>query len=193
MRRFVIALAAGTLMSGAAMAADMPVKAPLAPAPMVVDPWTGWYVGGTFGWVDQHHHWAFDPAVPAAVNQVFDLSRSGAMGGFVSGYQKQFGQFVLGLESGYNWFGDAFAKHSGYGTGFAAFADARLRSVWTAGVRLGWAASPAWLFYLNGGYANGSVQTQNENIATGVINAGLDTSRNQNGWYGGIGVDYRIW
>ena len=49
MNRVKLALLASTslcLSIGSSHAADLPVKAPVAP---VVDPWVGWYAGGNLG------------------------------------------------------------------------------------------------------------------------------------------------
>ncbi len=177
-----------------ANAADMPTKGPvLKAAPMIVEPWTGIYLGVNGGWARQSHDWAFDPPVPAAVNQSFTLDRSGGVLGLHGGIQKQWGQWVLGAEFAYNWLGRDWARHNGYGVDFNSFADARVRSYWTAGGRLGWAFSPNLLAFVNGGFASGSVQTRLVNIATNVENPAFDTSVTQNGWYLGGGLEYMVW
>jgi outer membrane immunogenic protein len=81
---------------GAAVAADMPVKAP---PPVVVNTWTGFYVGGNVGGVDyQSKSMAFtqtpDPALnPAGV--VFDpVATNGSVGAWGA---------TGGVHAGYNW------------------------------------------------------------------------------------------
>jgi outer membrane immunogenic protein len=50
-RRIVVALGVLSISSFAAMAADMPVKAPIVKAPAVMPfNWTGFYVGGNVGY-----------------------------------------------------------------------------------------------------------------------------------------------
>src|SRR5436309_15795685 len=52
MNRIKLAMLASTslcLTCGLSQAADMPVKAPVAPV-AVVDPWVGWYAGGNVGY-----------------------------------------------------------------------------------------------------------------------------------------------
>jgi outer membrane immunogenic protein len=68
MRRFVFALLGATATSGAALAADMPVKAPprILPPPILVYNWTGCYIGGHAGggggrteWINTENTTAF--------------------------------------------------------------------------------------------------------------------------------------
>ena len=70
MRRNASALALVlTLVAPAAYAADMALKAP--PAPMVVDPWAGWYAGREYRrefWQSQRHD--ILSALPGAVRSL---------------------------------------------------------------------------------------------------------------------------
>ena len=54
---FAAAVIAAFGFVGTAMAADMPVKAPMSPITAPVYNWTGFYVGavGTYGWGDSQH------------------------------------------------------------------------------------------------------------------------------------------
>jgi outer membrane immunogenic protein len=58
-RRIVVALGVLSISSFAAMAADMPVKAPIVKAPAVMPfNWTGFYVGGNVG-----YGWLMNPLI----------------------------------------------------------------------------------------------------------------------------------
>ena len=100
------------VVSGAAQAADMPVKAQ--PAPIAVPTWTGWYVGinggGAWGTTDpsvsnlgpdSFFAAANVPPVLNAGSQRFDNS-GGVVGGQV-GYLVQTGRAVWGLEASFDW------------------------------------------------------------------------------------------
>jgi outer membrane immunogenic protein len=194
--RFLIAGLIGVTAIGvsAAGAADIPARAPVysAPAALVaVDTWSGIYLGVNGGWAKQDHDWAFHPPF-GTVNQSFSLDRSSGVIGLHAGLQKQFGQWVLGAEFAYNWLGSEFARHTGFGVDFSSFADARAKEVWTAGPRIGWAPSPTWMIFANGGFASGKVQTRLTDIATGVPIPAFDTSATQNGWYLGAGIEYML-
>jgi outer membrane immunogenic protein len=78
---------------GTAVAADMPVKAP--PAPVAVNTWTGYYVGGDVGAVDGGHesdYFSQSPGFGAGGATTFDPtslgtgSHWGAIGGVYAGY-----------------------------------------------------------------------------------------------------------
>lgn len=101
-------VAAAALVGTRAFAADMPLKAP--PPPVPVYDWTGFYVGGNFGygWGDPRTTAAgsgttvIQPAFPASF--AFTDSNTapvrGALGGIQVGYNYQFNpKWLLGLEA----------------------------------------------------------------------------------------------
>jgi outer membrane immunogenic protein len=95
-KKFVVAAAVAAFgFAGSASAADMPVKAaPLAPAPAY--DWSGIYIGGDAGWQSS----SIGLSSPTGPLTYSPRHNSFAVGAFV-GVQKQFGQFVLGVEGGY--------------------------------------------------------------------------------------------
>ena len=177
---------------GAASAADMPTKAPArVVTPMAYD-WSGFYIGGEVGgeW-DQTNLSRVAPAPPGTL--AYSVSHNSvAVGGF-AGVQKQFGQFVLGVEGGYvTGFGNTtFATPStnifgpgGTGTGTVKGA----RDLWSLGGRGGYAINN-WLPYVTGGYANGKF-----GFSAATTGAPTDefASTNLGGYYIGGGLDYGI-
>jgi outer membrane immunogenic protein len=96
--------------TSSAMAADMPVKAPVYKAPPVMFSWTGWYIGGFVGgaWSDRDVT-TTDPCAIGTIctttgnyNGVAPISYkldSSFIGGYTSGYNWQTGAMVFGLES----------------------------------------------------------------------------------------------
>jgi len=114
MRVFLSAIVAvAALQGGAALAADMPVKAPVVPP--AVASWTGFYVGinGGVGWGDRSARWSSgDTAGTTFLNIAFlsllngpDRSYDqrpdavGVLGGLQAGYNQQWGRFLVGFEA----------------------------------------------------------------------------------------------
>ena len=98
MRRFVsLAVVASAISFGqSAGAADMPAKAPRAPA-VIPYSWTGFYVGANVGytwgpWDLSASQIIFDPST------THDAKVNGALGGVQLGYNWQAGSWVYGLE-----------------------------------------------------------------------------------------------
>ena len=93
------------LLTGPAMAADLPVKAPIYETPAVapVYNWTGFYVGvnGGGSWGRSNPDVVYDPSSRLSVAAVSSASQSikGALGGLQAGYNVQTGAFLFGLET----------------------------------------------------------------------------------------------
>src|SRR5258708_14762416 len=92
---FAVAMTMG---GSAAMAADMPLKAP--PAPVVFS-WTGCYVGieGGGAWGRSKHTQSQGAFANQDFTPWFDIS--GGLGGFEYGCNKQFGGYLLFGNKGY--------------------------------------------------------------------------------------------
>src|SRR5262245_19703928 len=88
----MIGTAIAALVGGPALAADIPLKAP--PAPAVIYNWTGFYGGIHGGWGRTDTRW-LGPATFFGVT-AFDADSDGGIFGFHAGYNFQFSQFVLG-------------------------------------------------------------------------------------------------
>jgi len=139
MKKLVFAAAAATLVSGAAMAADLPTAKGPPPAPVIYAPaftWTGFYVGINAGgiWQDKNDNssYIYDPyylnrisqqgenGYPTALPYLFGNgggSRSGWMIGGTVGYNYQFGVgsgFVVGVEADL----DYLSSNSNNGAGY---------------------------------------------------------------------------
>jgi outer membrane immunogenic protein len=100
-RIFVGALAIASTFATAAMAADLPVKAP--PLPVAIYNWTGFYVGGNVGysWGRSSSTEYFNDATSGALlstsHNSFDMN--GVIGGGQAGYNWQRDKWVFGIEA----------------------------------------------------------------------------------------------
>jgi len=147
MKKLLIAGAAlAALIGTPALAADLPFKAPLPPAPAWS--WTGLYLGmqGGYGWGKE----SYTDNIFGAVNH----SAQGGIFGGVLGYRYQIGQLVLGVEGTGSWADITDTVSAG---GFSE--NLKARSIYTATGQIGWAALPQTLLYAKGGWAGASINT----------------------------------
>jgi outer membrane immunogenic protein len=172
MKHLSVALAAVTALfgiGGAAMAADMPLKAP-AYVPVAAYNWTGLYIGGTVGGAwgtsDPQTSTVFSPVGYFASSSVAAINSVGAQtispnaftGGFEAGYNLQSGNLVYGIEGDIESFHLSGSATSGgiypccAPTGFTVTSN--VSTTWLATVRgrLGYAVNN-WLFFATGGVA----------------------------------------
>jgi outer membrane immunogenic protein len=187
----LVALNAG----GAALAADMPVKA--RPLPPPIYNWSGCYFGGTVGYkvgrVDVNYGInGFDPAL-TGVQATDDIHQSGAIGGFNLGCQYQAGWWLIGVEV------DASATNlDGQRPELAAFPFVvQVKETWlaTARLRLGYAADK-WLFYITGGGAWARFDVSNWCPVTPACfedsGANVHDVYTHGGWTVGAGFEYAL-
>lgn len=154
-RKIILATTALLLGSTASLAADLPVRAPMAaPVPAAIYNWTGFYVGVNGGYA-----WGRQDPLNLLSNRFdraeFDI-KGGTFGGTI-GAQIQQGYVVLGFEADLAW-----AKIEGSGRVTPAIAGAPLpltlnvgtnvEAFGTARARVGIAMNN-WLFYTTGGAA----------------------------------------
>src|SRR5215831_3449715 len=153
--RATIVIAAGLVYSGGALA-DGP-----GPVRYYAQPynWSGAYIGINAGavWGD------IDGKLTAFGNAPFNvnLDTQFVLGGHV-GYQKQMGNWVLGVEGGYSAMergGEWGHTDAGPDCGNVAPCEARIRSIWQVGGRLGYAQNN-WMVYGTGGWAQADVGTR---------------------------------
>jgi outer membrane immunogenic protein len=168
-------MALSALIAVPAMAADMPLKAPVSP-PLPVWSWTGFYVGANVG-----EHWGRD-STTSAMNPAFAAQPNGAgfiavvngstpgtvnprgvIGGLTVGYNFQISNFLWGLEGDVNWLGGEATRSI---TGFAPpvnpldvfTTSTRASFLATLRARAGWVFDQT-LFYVTGGLAVATIKT----------------------------------
>jgi outer membrane immunogenic protein len=194
MKKLVMALTAVAAFSAPAVAADMAAKAPLRAAPVAYAPsWTGFYVGGGFGYgmwtADTTTQNPFTGACILCVNQ--QQGGKGYVGTVSAGFDWQFGgSWVFGI------FGDGqFGSIKGTiqdQTPFFA-GDIKMRTAYAAGARLGYLVAPNVLSYVNAGYS-GSEWSGANMVTTGIGTPTLFStpSFRRDGWFVGGGVEHSL-
>ena len=199
MKKLIVAVAALTGIPGAAVAADMPTKAPA--AQVVASTWTGVYIGvnGGYGWSDKHTIVVTEtpPAAGGGVGEFGDIGPRGGFGGLQIGYNYQMGQWVVGVEADAQWSG---IKQTVTGTSLALFpgltataaTSQRINTFGTLRGRLGVTWGPA-LIYGTGGFAWGQVDHSMALLfSDGFHTFDTPITKMQTGWVAGGGVEYAV-
>ena len=171
---FLAGIAAAGLLSGSALASDLPIKAPVYEAPIAAPPynWSGFYVGANFGG-------AWTSGSLNIPNNNFYGGLTEFIGGVQAGYNFQAGHFLFGVEGDFD----------GASFGHPALPTPTLGSVsqnWigTIAGRVGLVAD-RWLVYakLGGGWVHSNAVLN----FPGVSWIGSNTS---SGWLAGVGLEY---
>lgn len=195
----------------AAIAADMSMKAPAVPPPIVS--WSGCYVGvnGGHTWGDGYSDLSLQPSLLTwtAISPNYALfdgryakSPSGALGGVQGGCNAQYSQWVIGFEADIDYLR---ASNTTSRSAFVTFAPnvPALGTIshnidWLSSVRarLGFAPTANWLLYATAGVAFGNTGYSARFVRTDVNpNIGYFGEANdkfKTGWIAGGGIEYMI-
>jgi outer membrane immunogenic protein len=186
--------AAATLASGSAMAADMaPAYRPAPPpAPAPVYNWTGFYVGGAWGYA----LWDADTSITAggATGGVTNNGGRGWIGQAIAGYDYQFAvanlNLVAGVFADYD-FGNVkgtFSSNTSSGPVSIFAGPESERSFWSVGGRIGLLVTPQVLTYWDGGYTEANFN----GVTFAAQGAQMSMpSHTYQGWFVGGGVEYQ--
>src|SRR5712671_431843 len=166
MRKLLLSAAATMLIAGPACAADLGVRAAPAPA-FIASPWDGLYIGGNVGYGETN----FD-VTATGFGTLASVHGNGVVGGFQAGYNKQYGTFVLGLETDFD-LTSIENTTAGVSTKLPWFGTTR--------TRLGFLVNPALLLYGTGGVAYGRVEESVPGASLKIPGVG---------WAAGAGVQY---
>jgi outer membrane immunogenic protein len=140
--------------------------------------WAGLYLGGNFGGATARNR---STSTILGVNENFNLSPDGFIGGGQIGYNWQASNWVFGAEADFQ---GSTQKDDHAGVfGSALRYNQKLPWFGTARARLGYTVGST-LFYATGGYAYGNVKT---NIVTAISNETFNRSRS--GYAVGAGVE----
>jgi outer membrane immunogenic protein len=181
MKRLAVLLVAGAGFgfAGAASAADLgrPAMPTKAPAAIVVDDWSGFYLGGHLGGAWTRSGYSYDNGVL----EDFSFNANSIIGGGHGGVQGQWGSLLVGLEGSFD--GTDLSRTV---LGLNSTQLLKIDDIATVTGRLGFAL-PAWLFYVKGGWA--AVHERNSSIdATTFTHSFADWN---NGFTVGGGVEYK--
>jgi outer membrane immunogenic protein len=212
-KHFLLGVAFAALVAASpAIAADMPVKAPIYKAP-VVDPWnwTGFYVGGNVGysWGRSATDATFSAPPLATQSRSSSFSMDGWLGGLQIGANWQNNNFVWGVEADIQAAGQkgdtnfscvaSLCTNSTFvitGTGVVSSTySQKLDWFGTARLRGGFTVTPTILAYATGGLAWGHIKTDGtlSGVAAGsFVSAPFSDSTTKLGWTIGAGLEGRI-
>jgi outer membrane immunogenic protein len=167
--------------AGPAVAADMPVKAPVAPP--VVDPWSGLYFGGNAGYSwgnwDNSNINGRDFIVNGVLTGVASPDVKGWVAGGQVGINQLYGRWLYGVEVD----AQATGQHADQSGSFGAvIGDFRVTTTeanrwempWFATLRgrVGATVADSWLLYVTGGVAVGHFDYNNTTTVTIATLAG---------------------
>src|SRR5215468_3712888 len=134
---------AGLAIASPALAADMAVKAPIAPMPAAYD-WTGAYIGGQLGYL-----WGGLRVEENGVVTDDHALVNGAIGGVVAGFNWQTGRLVLGLDGDFG-----FSNAGGNGRAAEEIPNLyRINNTYHVRGRIGAAMDNNLLIFFAGGLA----------------------------------------
>jgi outer membrane immunogenic protein len=166
-------VAAVALLCAPAFSADMPMKAPTPPSPVLN--WTGFYVGGDIGYL-----WGRTDYVLATNGFTAETKPHGVLGGGHAGYNWQWSNWVTGFE------GD-FLESDAKGSNSIAAPDVeKIRWTSSARLRAGY-TNGSYLLYATGGAAWVDLDHQRPtNLPPTGARATLS------GWTAGVGLEALI-
>jgi outer membrane immunogenic protein len=172
----------------AAVAADLPVKAP--PIVAVEYNWTGIYGGINAGWIDDQYHWQYTNPSPVTCCAPFSASHDGLLLGGHVGAQYEFNHIVVGVEAAIMNGPDNLTKTVGCVAPNSLTIGCQIRrdTIITAGGRLGYAWDK-WMVFGSGGWAGTTINTNLVNIAGPPFDP---TWSRYDGWYAGFGFEYML-
>jgi outer membrane immunogenic protein len=170
------------------------IAAGLAIAPASAANWQGFYIGlhagGATGDIDLTNvSEVTGNEIDLSPGETIATSPDGVLGGAQLGYNFQMTNWVLGLEaaaSGLDF--DDTAPNTNLGGG-VEYLSTEIEWLATGTARVGMSAMNS-LFYLKGGYATGSVKT--EQVDTGADATRYSTDETHHGWVAGAGVEHQI-
>jgi outer membrane immunogenic protein len=187
------------LVTGSAVAADMPLKAPPAYKPEAPFSWSGLYIGAHGGWLRSSNHVTDIDGRQDDEGTRFGYSGdSWLLGGHI-GYNWQNGMMVLGVEADISGTGakSNVIQDNTPGSGFDRDGLGQTKLSWLASVRgrVGFTPASQWLLYGTGGVAFGRVKNENIDFDDGDFDPDDSSSRSRvrTGWVAGGGVEVALW
>ena len=222
MKRFLLATVALAALSAPAAAADLATKYPVKAVPVPVFSWTGFYIGGNFGYGGDKFNFAeskidtywnstpveasresivlYDPS-PIDYTRTDTINSSGFFAGGQIGYNYQFANnVVIGIETDLQWSGIegkhdySFVDQFGYLSTYSF--GGSVDYFGTIRARLGYAYD-RFLPYITGGAAYGKTKVEGSYFSYDAWcdyawGNAFDASSTNWGWTIGAGAEYAI-
>jgi outer membrane immunogenic protein len=198
MKKLVLALTALAALSGSALAADLPTKAPMYQPPAPVYNWTGCYIGGGagYGWYTAESR-EVDRITGAVLNREGDTGGKGWLGQVGAGCDYQFtgplGNWVVGAFGDYI-FSNVHGDHIG-APATLSVGSLKEDNSWAVGGRIGYLVNPAFLTYVNAGWTETHFAntTYFNSLGTTVLaNGTFLPGATYQGWFIGSGFEYNF-
>ena len=200
MRKLVLGVAAAVLVSGSAIAADVPVAPPLyrsaafPPPPLPVYNWTGCYLGASAGGIWARKQYTsgtgltFDDVnFPAVGTDIGSHDANSFIGVIQGGCNYQAGPWVVGAQADFGW-SNAIGSHPD--TFFIGVTDrSKTRSMGSVTGRVGYALDRVLPYVKAGGAWQ---RDEYVSYLTGTAFAVATASETRSGWTVGAGVEYGI-
>jgi outer membrane immunogenic protein len=188
----------GVVAAGSALAADIPMKAPVYKAPVVVPvaySWSGCYVGGNGGGLWARKDFSVPPIVTfggTTFNTGGAAIGSQDVNGWLAGGQigcnYQTGAWVFGIQGDYDWVSARGSSSAVFGPA-GIFENTRISSLGSVTGRVGYAWD-RFLAYVKGGVAWERDSYDVTAVFAGVPLFGANSSDTRTGWTIGAGGEY---
>jgi outer membrane immunogenic protein len=198
MKKTIVSIAALMALAAApAMAADMPVKAPMQPPPAPVVAWTGCYVGagGGYGMADLRTQVINTNVVPnVAAGSVIDQGQKGWFGTVQVGCDLQVGgSWLIGAFADWDW-SSIKGWHTGQdGNVGLVNGEMKLKDSWAAGGRIGYLVTPQLLTFVSAGFTEAKFNGLSYvSLFTGLPTGLAIPSQRYHGWFIGGGTEYAL-
>ena len=214
MRQLLLALSAavlGVIFTQVALAADLPIKAPVAPVAAVPN-WTGFYFGGAVGARWANNDWrssdlfpTFGPT-PQVGNTSGAMASAGARFSAYAGYNWQFAPtWIAGIEADIGWANNSKTANPLPGTNNTAaplgLPIGTVKETWDGSLRgrLGYLVTPDTLLYGTGGVAWQHVRLSAYCPTNGAVvffcflPQNESHSKTMTGWTVGGGLEMKVW
>jgi outer membrane immunogenic protein len=173
MRKLLLSTAAMAAIAGPTFAADLAVKAPPMAPTFIASPWDGLYVGANVGFGNTDY--SVSGTVSGFGSSTGSISGSGVLGGFQVGYNKQYGAFVVGLETDFDFASMDATVVQGVTATLPWFGTTR--------ARLGYLINPSLLAYGTGGVAYGRAEVSGPGATVKIPGVG---------YAAGAGLEYQL-
>jgi outer membrane immunogenic protein len=189
MKKLTFAAAAFAVLTGSAIAADLPRKAPVvAPAPVPVATWSGCYLSGGIGYgMWNQDNQTFEPG--GAVDLKHTDGGRGWLGRVGGGCDYQFAQrWVVGVLADYD-----FSSLKGDMTlpGSGLQGEEKSNWAWAAGGRVGYIPWENLMVFVSAGYTQANFEQITLTTGAGGF-VGFIPETKYSGWFLGSGYEYRF-